>query len=89
MGIRCLQREESDRKSTTVAVDLAKFDFQLAAADASWKVVESHRLTRRQFERWFHNRDVSLVVREACGSAHHWARHLSGLGMEVKLLPAK
>jgi len=76
-------------KSTTVAVDLAKSVFQLAVADASWKVVETHRLTRSQFEHWFHNRDVSLVVMEACGSAHHWARHLSGLGIEVKLLPAK
>lgn len=32
--------------ATTVAVDLAKSVFQLAVADASWKVVESHRLTR-------------------------------------------
>lgn len=76
-------------KSTTVAVDLAKSVFQLAVADASWKIIETHRLTRGQFERWFHNRDVSLVVMEACGSAHHWARYLSGLGIEVKLLPAK
>ena len=76
-------------KSTTVAVDLAKSVFQLAVADASWKVIETHRLTRSQFERWFHNRDVSIVVMEACGSAHHWARYLAGLGIEVKLLPAK
>jgi transposase len=60
--------------ATTVAVDLAKSVFQLAVADASWKVVESQRLTRSQFERWFQNRDVSLVIMEACGSAHHWAR---------------
>src|SRR5512134_208886 len=25
---------------------------------------------------------------EACGSAHHWARWFSGLGIEVRLLPA-
>lgn len=25
---------------------------------------------------------------EACGSAHHWARMLTGQGHEVKLLPA-
>jgi transposase len=25
---------------------------------------------------------------EACGSAHHWARWLTGLGIEVKMLPA-
>ena len=46
------------------------------------------RLTRTQFERWFANRAVGLVVMEACGSAHHWARWLAGLGIEVRLLPA-
>jgi len=74
--------------TTTVAVDLAKSVFQLAVADASWKVVESHRLSRAQFERWFANRQVDLVIMEACGSAHHWARWLNGQGIEVKLLPA-
>ena len=71
-----------------VGVDLAKSVFQLAVADGSWRVVESHRLTRTQFERWFINRAVGLVVMEACGSAHHWARWLNGLGIEVRLLPA-
>lgn len=76
--------------ATTVAVDLAKSVFQLAVADASsWRVVERHRLTRAQFERFFANRDVALVVMEACGSAHHWARRLQAQGIEVKLLPAQ
>jgi transposase len=75
-------------KSTTVAVDLAKSVFQLAVADADWRVTEQHRLTRTQFERWFVNRDVSLVIMEGCGSAHHWARWLNSLGIDVKILPA-
>ena len=74
--------------ATTVAVDLAKSIFQLAVADSHWKIVETQRLTRTQFERWFVNRAVSLVVMEACGSAHHWARWLNSLGIEVRLLPA-
>ena len=74
--------------ATTVAVDLAKSVFQLAVADSSWRVIENHRLTRTQFERWFANRNVSLVIMEACGSAHHWARWLNSLGIEVRLLPA-
>lgn len=74
--------------TTTVAVDLAKSVFQIAVADANWRVTEQHRLTRSQFERWFINRNVSLVIMEACGSAHHWARQLNLLGIEVKLLPA-
>jgi transposase len=75
--------------ATTVAVDLAKSVFELAVADGHWKVLERARLTRRQFERWFVNRSVGLVVMEACGSAHHWARYLRGLGIEVRLLPPK
>ena len=72
-----------------VGVDLAKNVFQLCVADARWRPVESQRLTRPQFERWFANRAVSRVIMEACGSAHHWARWLSGLGIEVTLLPAR
>lgn len=74
--------------ATTVAVDLAKSVFQIAIADDNWKVVGEERLTRSQFERWFQNRAVSLVVMEACGSAHHWGRWLNRLGIPVKLLPA-
>lgn len=74
--------------ATTVAVDLAKSVFQLAVADDNWRVLESHRLTRSQFERWFLNRNVTLVIMEACGSAHHWGRWFNRQGIEVKLLPA-
>src|SRR4051794_4767400 len=72
-----------------VGVGLAKNVFQLCVADAAWRPRESHRLSRVQFERWFANRAVSHVVMEACGSAHHWARWLTGLGIEVILLPAR
>ena len=75
--------------ATTVAVDLAKSVFQLAVADERWRVVETLRLARTQFERWFTNRDVSLVIMESCDSARHRARWLNGLGIEVKLLPAQ
>jgi len=75
--------------ATTVAVDLAKSVFQLAVADKHWRGIDTQRLTRTQFERWFANHDVGLVVMESCGSAHHWARWLNGLGIDVKLLPAQ
>lgn len=75
--------------ATTVAVDLAKSVFQLAEADDQWRIVRTHRLTRAQFERYFVNRDVSLVIMEACGSAHHWARWLGSLGLQVRLLPPR
>jgi transposase len=72
-----------------VGVDLSKNVFELAVADSEWRVIERARLSRSQFERWFANRAVGLVVMEACGSAHHWGRWLAGIGIEVKLLPAR
>lgn len=75
--------------ATTVAVDLAKNVFELAVADNNGRVTERARLTRPQFERWFQNREVGLVVMEACGSAHHWARVLKARRIAVRLLPAQ
>lgn len=75
--------------AAVVGVDLSKNVFELAVADEQWRVVERARLTRSQFERWFANRAVGRVVMEACGSAHHWGRWLAGMGIEVRLLPAR
>jgi len=58
--------------ANTVAVDLAKNVYQVVVADRDWRVVERHRLTRAQFERFFANRSIGLVIMEACSSAH-WA----------------
>lgn len=74
---------------TTVAVDLAKNVYQLAVADAAWRTLERHRLTRTQFERFFLNRAIGLVIMEACSSAHYWARRISALGIQVQLLPPR
>ena len=75
--------------ATTVAVDLAKSVFQVVVADGKRRVIEQVRLSRTQFERWFDNREVGLVVMEACGSAHHLGRWLGARVIAVKLLPAK
>ena len=84
-----LRQEEFEMNATTVAVDLAKNVFELAVADGDGRVIERHRLTRTQFERWFDNRKVDRVVMEACGSAHHWGRVFRARGIEVRLLPAQ
>src|SRR5436190_19045731 len=74
--------------STTVAVDLAKNVFELAVADAEWRIVERHRLNRTRFARFFVHRAPCQVVMEACGTAHHWARRLLAEVHTVRLLPA-
>src|SRR5688500_2530904 len=82
-------RRSPEMNATTVAVDLAKNDFQLAYADSNWKIVSTARLTRSQFQRCFQNSSISLVIMEACGCAHYWARQIQALGIEVRLLPAR
>jgi len=66
--------------ATTVPVDMAKNVFQLAYADANWKPITTARLTRSQFQRCLHNSDIRLVIMEACGTAHYWARADPGTG---------
>ena len=74
--------------TTTVAIDLAKDVLQLAVADAHWRVTQRARLSRSQLMSWLDNRVVGLVVMEACGLPHHWARWLEARGTAVWLLPA-
>lgn len=74
--------------SMTIAVDLAKSVFEVAVADADWRIVERKRLGRSQFQQFFFNRQSATVVMEACGTAHFWGRWLSELGFGVRLTPA-
>jgi transposase len=75
--------------ATTVGIDLAKNVFEIALADERGHIVERQRLSRARFDRFFVNRSACRIVMEACGSAHHHARHLSSQGHSVVLLPAQ
>jgi len=72
----------------TVAIDLAKTVFELAAADETGRIVERRRVSRRQLEQYFANRSVGKVVMEACGTAHYWGRWFARRDIRVVLLPA-
>jgi transposase len=73
---------------TTIAVDLAKSVFQVAVSSRRGSVDIERRLSRDRFLTFFAQQPPAKVVLEACGSAHHWARQLQGLGHTVRLLPA-
>ena len=75
--------------ATTVGVDLAKNVFELAISEGPGRPLRRERLSRARFARFFANLPPSLIVMEACGSAHHWGRHLQRLGHEVRLLHAR
>lgn len=74
-------------KSTTIAVDLAKSVFEIAVSHHPGRVAERHRLSRSACLRFFAGHRPALVLLEACGSAHHWAREIQRLGHRVLLLP--
>ena len=75
-------------KPTTIAVDLAKSVFQVAVSHRPGHVTEQHRLSRARLVPFFAQQPPSVVLLEACGSAHHWARQFSRLGHTPVLLPA-
>jgi len=74
-------------KTTTVGLDLAKNVFQVHGVDGAGEVIVRKALRRRQVMPFFERLEPSLIGMEACGTSHYWARELSGLGHEVKLMP--
>jgi transposase len=74
---------------TTIGLDIAKNVFQVHGIDADEKVVVRKQLRRSQVMAFFQALSPCLVGIEACATAHHWARELTKLGHEVRLMPAK
>ena len=74
---------------TTIGLDIAKNVFQVHGIDAAEKVVVRKQLRRGQVMKFFGALPACLVGMEACATAHHWARELTKLGHEVRLMPAK
>jgi len=72
---------------TTIGLDLAKNVFQVHADDQAGAVVARKQLRRRQIHALFAGLSPCLVGLEACATAHHWARELTALGHEVRLMP--
>jgi transposase len=71
---------------STIGVDLAKYVFQLHGVDDEGKPVLRRQLRRSQMLEVFQGLPGCLVGMEACASAHYWARELTRLGHEVRLM---
>jgi len=69
-----------------IFVDTSKHVFQLHGVDAAERVVVRRKLRREQFLAFFAGRAPLVVGLEACAASHHWARELSALGHEVRLI---
>ena len=71
-------------KDMMIGVDLAKAVFQVHGALRTGEVQFRKKLTRKQLSEFMAQQAPSLVIFEACGSAHYWAREVEALGHEVK-----
>lgn len=75
------------KEITTVGLDLAKNVFQVHAVDASGVVLVRRQVRRAQVLLFFSRLQPCLIGMEACAGAHYWARELTKLGHEVRLIP--
>ncbi|MEX3941142.1 IS110 family transposase [Paraburkholderia sp. BR10937] len=72
-----------------VGVDIAKNVFQVHYVDQETGEIVNKPIKRAKFLEHFANRAPCLIGMEACGGAHHWARKLTNMGHEVRLMPAE
>src|SRR3981189_2383883 len=74
---------------TTIGIDIAKNVFQVHGIDAKEKVVARKQLRRSRVITFFKALPPCLTGMEAFATADYWARELTKLGHEVRLMPAK
>jgi transposase len=86
-GVEHHLREASVSEVITVGLDIAKHVFHAHGADGRGRAIFSKRISRRNLLDFFAAQPSCTVALEACGGAHHWARQLTQLGHEVRLIP--
>jgi transposase len=74
---------------SVLGIDLAKQVFQVHGIDERGQEVLGKRLARKKLLPFLAQLPQCLVVMEAGGGAHYWAREIEKLGHRVKLLKAK
>ena len=85
-----ITRAEVRREAVRVGVDLAKRVIQVRAVDAAGHVLTSRALPRDRFIEWCARLPPGCIVAmEASSSAHHWARKLTVLGLDPRIISAQ
>lgn len=69
-----------------IGLDLAKYVFEVHGVDAEDRVVLRKTLRRDGVAQFFAELPTCVVGMEACSGAHYWAKVLSDLGHEVRLI---
>lgn len=70
-------------------MDIAKLVFYLHGEDECGRAVMHKKLSREKLAPFIANLPASVIAMEAGCGAHHWARRLSQLRLEVRLIHAK
>src|SRR5258705_3271438 len=83
---RQLHRGRGVMQIARIGLDLAKYVFQIHGVDAYGKTVVRKTLRRHAVSTFFVNLPPCLVGMEASNGAHFWAKALSDLGHEVRLI---
>jgi transposase len=80
------QKEFTMKYNTIIGIDLAKNVFQVCIATTQGQVKTNKTVTRGQLLEVITRQPPALIVMEACGGAHDWARRFRQVGHEVRLI---
>jgi len=69
-----------------IGMDTSKQVFQLHGVNPAEQPVLRKKMRRKEMVDFFAKCPPTVIAIEACGASHHWARLLTGLGHEVKLI---
>jgi transposase len=72
-----------------IGLDVAKNVFQAHGVDEHGQVVLRKQLRRREVLTFFAALSPCLIGIEACSASHYWARELTALGHQVRMMPAR
>ncbi len=87
MQIESFERASTCSRFKPSGIGLAKNVFQVHGVDEQEAVVLVKQLRRNQVIPFFEKLEPCLVGMEACATAHHWARELTKLGHDVRMIP--
>ena len=77
-------------QAVRVGVDLAKRVIQVHAVDGAGQVLAARALPRDKFIAWCAQLPAGCIVAmETSSSAHHWARKLTSLGLDARIIAAQ
>jgi len=74
---------------TLIGIDLAKSVFQLCGLNKARKVQFNKKVSRSKLIDAVRQHPDAILVMEACGGAHYWARTFTEMGFKVRLVPAQ